>query len=419
MPALRVGPKPLTIQQLQKLERNRPGSSASDEESTRDDSMEPAAPIDLDSGQHWMAKDVEKMIEEEKIPKPPRELMDPKDKIQSTEKYLNTELEELGLAEFIGKDKKNPEYKKVVTAARSAAKEKKKADALAAKGLRSVQPLKSPRPTSAPTEEILSDSPDEIMEEPVPDRARAAEPAGEALSESLDEVLEEPEFERAPAAESVEAPVEPQAPALKAAGRKPRAKTTTGRKSSQRNSDASADEISSKVTIEPVVNVPTSPVSVLDGLDNPIPAGQKPSIPARRAPRKKVAAQSTRSRASVAPAAVKEPAARAKTTAARGRRSTKTPAPLAEITNQQKKEAPASGGKGRPPAAKVTTPPKTPEEEVTATEVVTPLEGHKDQPAAEQENEAESRVMTRRQLKEAEIQKRDRLAQELMEIEEA
>ncbi|KAI9872729.1 MAG: hypothetical protein M1823_008098, partial [Watsoniomyces obsoletus] len=59
----------------------------------------------MDLAEHWNAIDVERLVEEENAPKPPKEPLEPQEHIQSTEKYLNEELEELGLSEWIGKDK--------------------------------------------------------------------------------------------------------------------------------------------------------------------------------------------------------------------------------------------------------------------------------------------------------------------------
>ncbi len=116
--------------------------------------LEPHGPIDMDQAEHWTMADVERMIEEEKMPPPAKEPREPKERIQSTEKYLNAELEELGLTEWIGKDKKDPTYRSAISAARTAHKEAKKMEALARKGLRSA-PL--PEPDSRCMSEGTSD----------------------------------------------------------------------------------------------------------------------------------------------------------------------------------------------------------------------------------------------------------------------
>ena len=116
--------------------------------------IEPHGYIDMDQAEHWSRADVERLIEEEKMPPPPKEPREPKERIQSTEKYLNVELEEYGLTEWIGKDKRDPAYKVAIAAARTARKEAKKIEALARKGLR---PAPLPQPVSREWSEDSSD----------------------------------------------------------------------------------------------------------------------------------------------------------------------------------------------------------------------------------------------------------------------
>ena len=115
---------------------------------------EPHGSIDMDQAEHWSMADVERLIEEEKMPPPPKEPREPKERMQSTEKYLNAELVELGLTEWIGKDKRDPAYKAAISAARTAHKEAKKVEALARKGLR---PAPLPQADSREWSEDTSD----------------------------------------------------------------------------------------------------------------------------------------------------------------------------------------------------------------------------------------------------------------------
>ena len=119
-------------------------------------------PVDLDQVQIVTPEDIRKQIEEEKMPKPPkppRVPVEPKERIQSTAKYLDAELEELGLAEWIGKDKKSAEYRTAIQNARAARREAKKMEALARRGLKSTpipQPKsKHPRTSAAPFKDAV------------------------------------------------------------------------------------------------------------------------------------------------------------------------------------------------------------------------------------------------------------------------
>jgi hypothetical protein len=89
-------------------------------------------------------------------------------------------------------------------------------------------------------------------------------------------------------------------------------------------------------------------------------------------------------------------------------RGAKNIEPLAEVTNQQqnKPSAPRLGKLKKGAIAKKAATPKA----IRPAEVGT---------SQENENETEDRVMTRRQQRESEIHKRDQMAQEAMEMEEA
>lgn len=64
-----------------------------------------------------------------------RKPKEPKVRLQTTEKILNLELEELGLAHFIGKDKNDPEYRQAVDEARARKREQNRIKMLAERGL--------------------------------------------------------------------------------------------------------------------------------------------------------------------------------------------------------------------------------------------------------------------------------------------
>lgn len=106
-----------------------------------------------------LAKDVDEFevstpaILEEQMQKPkqPREKRGPKGYLQTTKKILNQELKQLGLEEWIGKDKNTPEYKKAVDDARNRQRERTKMAKLASVGLNvggstDDEPLSSPVP---------------------------------------------------------------------------------------------------------------------------------------------------------------------------------------------------------------------------------------------------------------------------------
>jgi len=73
----------------------------------------------------------------------------PKPRIQTTEKMLNKELADLGLTEWIGRDKNTPEYRAAVDAARAHQRELKRLAQLSNRGLNAPQILQ-PCPPAAP-----------------------------------------------------------------------------------------------------------------------------------------------------------------------------------------------------------------------------------------------------------------------------
>ncbi|RMZ85080.1 hypothetical protein DV738_g54, partial [Chaetothyriales sp. CBS 135597] len=87
----------------------------------------------------------------EKGESPFRDIKEPREKkppIQTTERLLNEELIELGMDEWIGKDKNTKEYRQLIEQARAKRREKKKQEALAKAGVISAPDSVSPEPTA-------------------------------------------------------------------------------------------------------------------------------------------------------------------------------------------------------------------------------------------------------------------------------
>ena len=330
--------------------------------------LELPGPIDMDQAEHWGMADVERLIEEEKMPPPPKEPREPKERIQSTEKYLNQELEELGLTEWIGKDKRDPTYKAAIHAARTARKEAKKMEALAAKGLKSA-PLPQPgsREMSGETsDEDSSGSPVDISpndDQPAPVPSSAETPSFYAVEEP---VVSETEVATT------------KAPTRSKSGRASVVATASSTSKSRAATPSARSRRSARKT-EPLAD------------NNAQQSNKKPR--AKQRGRKS------------------EPAVKAATPRRSPDEDPATPAPkdqtepLAEITSQYQNKALVSNTEKQPGRSGK-------KAKTTAAKVL-------DEAETAQENQPEERMMTRRQQRAAQIQKMDQMAQEAMEMEEA
>lgn len=95
--------------------------------------------------EHATPETVEQELLAERLAEKPKGPRQPKVYVQSTVRILNKELTELGLEEWIDKDKSDPEYKKAVEKARAEKREQTRLAALASFGVAPPGPDEAPR----------------------------------------------------------------------------------------------------------------------------------------------------------------------------------------------------------------------------------------------------------------------------------